>query len=137
VLAILGRPDRYSIEAGGVLEMVWEDVNRVRIEFEHDKAEYLWGEFSPRLASKTVSLDQFRKLRKGMTAEQAQAVFGVSSEKYSGPHSAHGNVDAIEDLTVREGATLYVWQELRRLAVQFTDGKVSGHFWASYPLVKD
>ncbi len=137
VLALLGRPDRYSVQADGVLEMVWEDVNRIRVEFEGGKAAFLWGDFSAKLPSKIVSLDNFRKLRRGMSEAEAEAVFGVPGEKYSGPHSALGNVDPIEDLTVREGATLYVWQKLRRLAVQFTDGKVSGHIWAPYLNVAD
>lgn len=132
VLALLGRPDRFSILPGGILEMVWEDVNRVRVEVVKGKAEYLWGEFSQKNPSKSISLENFRKLRTGMTPKELEGVMGAKFEEHEGPEVAHGNLDAIPDLTVAAGSTLYVWQTLKRLSVQFAEGKVSGDGWAEW-----
>ena len=130
VLSFLGRPDRYMMQNEGVLEMVWEDVNRIRVVLEKGKEKYLWADFSERHRSQEVSLDRFRKLRRSMTVEQLESILGPKYDRFVGPRYVYGNVDPIHDLAVPEGVTLCVWQDWRRLSVQFTDGKVSGYAWA-------
>ena len=127
VIGLLGRPDRFRMQGKGILEMVWEDVNRVRVEFIKGKAEFFWGEFSQKLPSKTVTLENFKKLRSGMTVEDVKKVFGADFDKYQGAMYVRGGVGPFDDLTVRENTTLYVWQKLMRITVQITSGKVSGY----------
>lgn len=132
VIGLMGQPVRYSMLKDGTLEMVWEDINRVRVEFVKGKAEFFWAQFSSKLPLNAASLSKFRKLRQGMSEKDVVAVFGEGFDRFQGPCYVHGNLDPIEDLTVREGATLYVWQSLRRLSAQFTDGKVTGYGWVHY-----
>ena len=130
VLALLGRPNRYMIQGQGILEMVWEDVNRVRVVFEDGKAKFFWADFSERRPSLRVSLEKFRKLRTTMTEDEVKSVLGLDLERYVGPRHVYGNLDPIHDLAVPKGVTLGVWQDWRRLTVQFTDGTVTGHSMA-------
>jgi hypothetical protein len=131
VIGLLGRPDRFRIVGNGILEMVWEDVNRVSVEFIKGKAEFLWGQFSEKLPAKTVTLENFKKLRSGMTVEDVKNIMGAKFDKYQGAMYVRG-IAPFDDLTVRDGATLYVWQKLRCIRVQFQDGKVSGYTWTQW-----
>ncbi len=71
-----------------------------------------------------------------MTEKEAKAILGPEFDEYSHSTYVRGGVGPFDDLTVREGTTLIVWQNVRRIMVQFHDGKVSGYTWTYWLKVK-
>jgi len=117
--------------------MIWEDVSRIRVEFDKGKATFLWGQFAKQIPSKTLNLENFRKLREGLTVQEVKAILGPDFEDYSGTTYIRGGVGPFDDLTVPMGKTFIVWQKVRRIMVQLSDGKVSGYTWTDWFRVKD
>jgi hypothetical protein len=136
VIGLLGPASRFRTGKAGT-EWIWEDVSRIRVEFVKGKAAFLWGQFTTRIPSKTLNLEKFRTLREGMTMNEVKAILGPDFDEYSHAQFVRGGVGPFDDLTVREGATLIVWQNMRRIMVQFSDGKVSGYTWTHWFKVKD
>lgn len=137
VIALLGPAQRFRIAGKGGVDLIWEDVSRIRVEFVKNKAAFIWGEFAKNIPSKTLNLENLRKLREGMTEKEVKSILGPDGEKHTATTWVRGGVGPFDDLTVMEGKTLIVWQKVRRIMVQFSDGKVSGYTWTYYFLVKD
>jgi hypothetical protein len=113
VVAILGpatrvaKPEDVDVD----LEMIWEEKARIWIKFKDDKARGLQGQFSEHLKSKTINLESFKKLKKGMSEKEVEKVIGPANEG-----SSPG-----------DGVTYRTWEKLNHIKVQFKDGKVSGY----------
>jgi hypothetical protein len=113
VVAILGPASRVAVP-GNVdvdLEMIWEEKALIRIKFKDGKASDLEGQFSEHLKSKTINLERFKKLKRGMTEKEA--------EKVLGPANAGSSPE--------RGIRYRTWEKFNLVKVQFKGGKVSGH----------
>jgi len=114
VVAILGPATRVA-KPGDVdvdLEMIWEEKARIWIKFKDDKASDLEGQFSEHLESKAINLENFKKLKKGMSEKEVEKVIGPANEG-SSPEN---------------GINYRTWEKLNYIKVQFNkDGKVSGY----------
>jgi len=113
VVAILGPATRVA-KPGDVdvdLEMIWEEKARIWIKFKDDKARDLEGQFSEHLKSKTINLESFKKLKKGMSEKEVEKVIGPANEG-----SSPGT-----------GITYRTWEKFNLVKVQFKGGKVSGY----------
>src|SRR5262249_19236649 len=111
VVALLGPASRVRLPADGVVEMAWEEVTAIRVEFAGGKASELTGRVSEHLPSKTLNLGNLKRLKRGMTEKEVRAVLG--------PPGEGGSVRGTE-------AIYRTWQKYNRITVQFRDGKVSG-----------
>jgi hypothetical protein len=112
VVAILGPANRFA-KRGDVdvdLEMIWEEKARIRIKFKDGKASDFEGQFSEHLKSKTINLESFKKLKKGMSEKEVEKVIGPANEGSS----------------PRTGITYRTWEKFNLVKVQFKGGRVSG-----------
>jgi hypothetical protein len=119
VIGMLRNPDWVeNITNPGVvadIEMGWEEVTSITIDFKeaNGKAIKIKGRFSENLKSKTINLATLRKLKPGISAEEAGKIMG-SLGKISEP--------AI-------GIKRHEWISYRKVSVSFENGKVTGVGW--------
>lgn len=107
VLAILGPVDRKAGRGQGVTGWIWEDANRVRVEFKDGKVSNLEGHFDHRVRSRSVNEANFKKLKIGMSREEVDKILaGRPGLSYDGDKYTYEHRNAIE--------------------VQFKDGRVTG-----------
>jgi hypothetical protein len=113
VVAILGPASRVAVpeNVDVELEMIWEEKAQIRIKFKKGKASDLEGQFSEHLRSKTINLERFKKLKKGITEKEAEKVLGPA------------NVGSSPERGIR----YLTWEKFNLVKVQFKGGKVSGH----------
>jgi hypothetical protein len=126
VLAMLGPPDLVEIntEPGVVadIDMRWEDYAEITIDFKiegksagMEKAVRIVGRFSENLKQKSFNMENFRKLKPGMShPEVGQILGGLGQRNLSDPG---------KDIWRWE------WKTFRKVGVSFSNGKVSGVFW--------
>jgi hypothetical protein len=116
VKAILGPPSFIRLPSGFDYDEVWEDVTSTRVEFRDGKVTEMTGRFSPHMESKSLTRENFRKLRVGMTEAEVEKVLGREAPPLmpSGAGSAR------------------TWERANRIVVQFKDGKVRGYAWLEY-----
>jgi hypothetical protein len=81
VVTLLGPASRVAVPANVDvdLEMIWEEQALIRIKFKDGKASDLEGRFSESLWSKTINLQHFKKLKRGMTEKEAEQVLGPAN----------------------------------------------------------
>jgi hypothetical protein len=126
VLAMLGHPDSVEIftDPGVVadIEMRWEDHTEITIDFKiegksagMEKAVRIVGRFSENLKEKSFNMENFRKLKPGMShPEVGQILGGLGQRNFPDPG---------------EGIWRWEWKSFRKVGVSFWNGKVSGVFW--------
>jgi hypothetical protein len=113
VVAILGPASRVAVPANVDvdLEMIWEEKALIRVKFKEGKASDLEGQFSEHLRSKTINLESFKKLKRGMTEKDVDKVLGAANAGSS----------------PERGVQYRTWEKFNLVKVQFKGGKVSGH----------
>ena len=126
VLALLGPPDSVNINtnpsAVADIEMRWDDHAEITIDFKiegksagMEKAVRIVGRFSENLKQKSFSMENFRKLKPGMShPEVGQILGGLGQRNLS---------DA------GKGIWRWEWKTFWKVGVSFSKGKVSGVFW--------
>ena len=126
VLAMLGQPDSVQINTTpGVvadIEMRWEDHAEITIDFKDvsktagtEKAVRILGRFSENFKQKAFNMENFRKLKPGMSHPEVGQILGTLGERVS--------------LDTGKGVMRYEWKQFRKVGVSFWKGKVSGVFW--------
>ena len=126
VIALLGQPDSVQINTTpGVvadIEMTWEDHAEITIDFKDvgkiagpEKAVRIVGRFSENFKQKAFNMENFRKLKPGMSHIDVFKILGTLGERVS--------------LDTGKGVMRYEWKQFRKVGVSFWKGKVSGVFW--------
>jgi hypothetical protein len=126
VIALLGQPDSVQINTTpGVvadIEMTWEDHAEITIDFKDvgkiagpEKAVRIVGRFSENFKQKAFNMENFRKLKPGMSHIDVFKILGTLGERVS--------------LDTGKGIMRYEWKQFRKVGVSFWKGKVSGVFW--------
>ena len=120
VIAMLGHPDSVQINTNPSLvadiRMTWEDRAEITIDLKDEmKAVRIVGRFSENLKLKEINMENFRKLKPGMSHREVEKLLGSSGTRVS-PDPG-------------EGILRWEWKRFRRVTVSFSDGKVSGVSW--------
>ena len=120
VIAMLGHPDSVEINTNPSLvadiRMTWEDRAEITIDLKDEmKAVRIVGRFSENLKLKDINMENFRKLKPGMSHREVEKLLGSSGTRVS-PDPG-------------EGILRWEWKRFRRVTVSFSDGKVSGVAW--------
>jgi hypothetical protein len=126
VLALLGPPDSVNINtnpsAVADIEMRWDDHAEITIDFKiegksagMEKAVRIVGRFSENFKQKSFNMENFRKLKPGMSHPEVAQILGTLGQRNS-PDPG-------------EGIWRWEWKHFRKVGVSFWKGKVSGVFW--------
>ena len=105
------------VDADADYVLIWEEVRRIRVEFLDGKVSTATGTFSDVVASKTLTLDSFKKIAKGMQRKDVEKLL-------SGAPWYHRQ--ASKDSQGRD-MQVCKWEEGRVLRVYIKGGRVSGH----------
>jgi hypothetical protein len=126
VLTLLGQPDSVQINTTpGVvadIEKRWEDHAEITIDFKDisktegtEKAVRILGRFTENFKQKAFNMENFRKLKPGMSLIDVFRILGTLGERVS--------------LDTGKGVMRCEWKQFRKVGVSFWKGKVSGVDW--------
>jgi len=113
VVALLGPSTGKGRPFDGFTSRIWEEKTHITATLKDGKAIDVKSEFLPHLKSKTITEDNFKKLKKGMDEAELKRILGP-------PNRAR---------TDREGSSTLSWEKINALLVQFKEGKVTGYEW--------
>ncbi len=116
-------PGPFTVETNpdGELVLTWEEVNRIHVEFSEGKVTSVSGTFSDAVASRTLTLANFKKVARGMSREEVGALLDRKPGA-RGQFSSH----ALPDEGEKRNRQVCEWAQGRRLRVHVKGGKLVG-----------
>jgi hypothetical protein len=115
VLAKLGHPDEICLaEPPFVIpdvKKIWQDINRIEIDFKDGKVTRIAGRFSPVSPAADLNEEVLHRFKSGMTVAEVEKVFPLAP---------------LEKLNREDKSVRFVWHQERRLSATFDNGKVVG-----------
>ena len=97
--------------------LTWQEVRRIRVEFVEGKASATTGTFSDVVDSKTLTLENLKKIARGMKQEDVEKLLSGRGGSFKGSSAKNSNGIDIE---------VCEWEEGREIRAYIKGGKVSG-----------
>jgi len=118
VLAKLGLPDEICLAEPPFIipdvKKIWQDINRIEIDFKDGKVTRIAGRFSPVSPAADLNEEVLRGIKSGITVAQVEQALPLAP---------------LEKLNREDKPVRYVWHQERRLSATFDKGKVVGIEW--------
>jgi hypothetical protein len=116
--------ERNTSGVEGDLVLSWEEVCRIRVEFTEGKVTSAIGTFANAVASRTLTLENFKKIAKGMSRGDVEKLL----ERRPGEKGSF-SLKSLPDNSGRRTKAVCEWEQGRKIIAYIKDGKVVGSIY--------